>query len=234
VNLGLATCDPPAVFFDDGAFARGDDEIGGDCTLRYPLNNGYRSLWNGRYTSPDPLHLKSQLRFIGAQAYTYAAHRPQVNQDPDGREIDGGWDSALAFGLVTPEQVAGYQTAALTGAMLGLTAFGGLEAAAMALTPARAWLAARLAPLGAAFDRLGGSGCGPDTGRRTREAAEVFRRLERYHGIPESLSSDRLHAIKEALGRGGADNVLFDLTGNVFDPETGEWLGSLTQGGGKR
>jgi len=83
--MGLATCDPPAVYFDDGALARGDDEIGGDGTLRYPLNNGYRSLWNGRYTSPDPLHLQSQLRFIGAQAYTYAAHRPQVNQDADGR-----------------------------------------------------------------------------------------------------------------------------------------------------
>jgi len=51
------------------------------------INNGYRSLWNGRYTSPDPLHLHSQMQFIGAQAYTYAAHRPQVNQDPDGRFI---------------------------------------------------------------------------------------------------------------------------------------------------
>jgi len=34
-----------------------------------------------------------------------------------------------------------------------------------------------------------------------------------------------------AAGRGGAANVLFDLTGNVYDPDTGERLGSLTQVG---
>jgi len=51
------------------------------------FNNGYRSLWFGRYTSPDPLHLQTQLSHLGAQAYTYAANRPQVYQDPDGRNI---------------------------------------------------------------------------------------------------------------------------------------------------
>jgi hypothetical protein len=33
--------------------------------------------------------------------------------------------------------------------------------------------------------------------------------------------------------RGPADNVIFDMTGNVYDPVTKEWLGSLTQGGAK-
>jgi hypothetical protein len=44
----------------------------------------------------------------------------------------------------------------------------------------------------------------------------------------------RLHEIKAATGRGPADDVVFDLTGNVYDPGTGELLGSLTAGGAKR
>jgi len=73
----------------------------------------------------------------------------------------------------------------------------------------------------------------PTSARTTTEAAEIFRRLERFHGISEKLASQRLHAIKEAAGRGPSDNVLFDLTGNVYNPATREWLGSLTQGGAK-
>ena len=60
----------------------------------------------------------------------------------------------------------------------------------------------------------------------------IFGRLQKYHGISPEIASERLHAIKEAAGRGGAANVAFDLTGNVYDPDSGEWLGSLTQGGG--
>jgi hypothetical protein len=65
-------------------------------------------------------------------------------------------------------------------------------------------------------------------------AQEIFRRLERFHGIDPGLASDRLHAIKEKSGRGASDNVIFDLTGNVYNPDTLKWLGSLTEGGGKR
>ena len=63
------------------------------------------------------------------------------------------------------------------------------------------------------------------------ESSDVFKHLEKYNGIDPRLASDRLHEIKKASGRGGADNVIFDMTGNVYDPITKEWLGSLTQGG---
>jgi hypothetical protein len=63
---------------------------------------------------------------------------------------------------------------------------------------------------------------------------EIFGRLEEYHGIDPALASERLHAIKKKSGRGAGDNVIFDLTGNVFDPDTLEWLGSMTEGGSKR
>ncbi len=89
---GDVVCDPaPFVLIDDDAFARGGhvmddvDVLKATCTLRYPLNNGYRSVLNGMFTSPDPLHMQTQLQHPGAQAYTYAANRPQVYQDPDGR-----------------------------------------------------------------------------------------------------------------------------------------------------
>jgi hypothetical protein len=66
---------------------------------------------------------------------------------------------------------------------------------------------------------------------RTATIAEVYRRLRVYHGIEEYLASDRLHHLKDKEGRGAADPLLFDLTGNVYDPVTREWLGSLTEGG---
>lgn len=66
----------------------------------------------------------------------------------------------------------------------------------------------------------------------TNEQA-AFQHLEKYHGINPKLASERLHDIKRAAGRGPADNVAIDRTGNVFNPKSGEWLGSLTQGGAK-
>ncbi|MCP4303941.1 MAG: hypothetical protein GY788_03480, partial [bacterium] len=60
---------------------------------------------------------------------------------------------------------------------------------------------------------------------------EIARRLDVNHGIPRVTASERLHEIKAASGLGGADNVLFGPTGDVWDPVTGDWLGSLTAGG---
>jgi hypothetical protein len=59
-------------------------------------------------------------------------------------------------------------------------------------------------------------------------------RLERFHGIDQHLASERLHTMKSKLGYHPDDNVIFDLTGNVYDPRTLELLGSLTEGGAKQ
>ena len=74
----------------------------------------------------------------------------------------------------------------------------------------------------------------PENARRTTNPNEIFSRLEKFNGIDPKLASKRLHEIKAATGRGGADNVLFDLSGGVYDPKTLNWLGSLTEGGAKR
>lgn len=58
-------------------------------------------------------------------------------------------------------------------------------------------------------------------------------RLERFHGIRQTLASDRLHEIKSKLGYTADTNLVFDFTGNVYDPGTLEWVGSLTEGGAK-
>jgi hypothetical protein len=62
---------------------------------------------------------------------------------------------------------------------------------------------------------------------------EIYRRLELYHGIDPNLASKRLHEIKADAAYAADADLLFDMTGNVYDPDTLEWVGSLTMGGGK-
>lgn len=52
-----------------------------------PIANGWRYLIprTGTSTAPDPLHRMSAATFLGPQAYTYAAARPFMYVDPDGR-----------------------------------------------------------------------------------------------------------------------------------------------------
>ncbi len=69
--------------------------------------------------------------------------------------------------------------------------------------------------------------------RTTKEIEEVFNHLEKHHGVNRKLASERLHKIKQENGLGGADNVVLDYTGNVYNPKTLELLGSLTEGGAK-
>lgn len=70
----------------------------------------------------------------------------------------------------------------------------------------------------------------PANARTTIDPQEVYRRLERYNGIDPVKASDRLHEIKRSAGFGAADNVIFDLSGNVYD-QAGNLIGSLTVGG---
>jgi hypothetical protein len=69
---------------------------------------------------------------------------------------------------------------------------------------------------------------------------ELYRHLDRYHGIDPIDASECLHEIKAENGYGADDNVAFDRTGNVYapkgahDPDTREWLGSLTERGARR
>lgn len=83
------------------------------------------------------------------------------------------------------------------------------------------------------FDRVRRVNGLPKNARLSSNVDDVFARLSRNHGIDPKLASDRLHQIKPANGFGPADNVVFDMTGNVFNPSTGELMGSLTQGGAK-
>ena len=63
------------------------------------------------------------------------------------------------------------------------------------------------------------------------EAAAMH--IRRHCKISGEVASERLHKIKQRAGRGGADNVVFDFSGNVFTPE-GALIGSLTEGGAHR
>ncbi|RAL20363.1 hypothetical protein DL240_17430 [Lujinxingia litoralis] len=73
----------------------------------------------------------------------------------------------------------------------------------------------------------------PKNARLTDDVDDVFNRLEKHNGIDPNVASDRLHKIKNSDGFNGDDNVVFDLTGNVFNPSTGELMGTLTAGGAR-
>jgi len=68
----------------------------------------------------------------------------------------------------------------------------------------------------------------PNNARTTKNVDEIYKRLEKYHGIDPKEASERLHYIKRIARLGPADNVIFDLTGNVYK-QTGEWIGTLTK-----
>jgi hypothetical protein len=57
---------------------------------------------------------------------------------------------------------------------------------------------------------------------------DAFAHLEKYHGIPEHVSSNRLHVIKASSQLKAADDVVIGRTGDVYDAITGDLLGSLT------
>ena len=112
---------------------------------------------------------------------------------------------------------------------------GGVKVAATAASSGR-YLARLMSWFKGLFGRASakslGAAAARSNARTTTNAAEVFRRLERFHGIDPATASERLHQIKAATGRGPADNVIFDLTGNIYD-ELGNWIGSLTEGGAR-
>jgi hypothetical protein len=80
------------------------------------------------------------------------------------------------------------------------------------------------------LDRFGGGESevpgNPFTGANAQ--ADAFKHYERYHGLSETAASDRLHQIKKSAGLGGADNVIFGRTGDVYNARTGEHIGNLT------
>ena len=77
------------------------------------------------------------------------------------------------------------------------------------------------------------NGCHPDipghpfTGPNA--ANDAFAHLEQYHGVNPDDASERLHYLKGAAGLGGADDAVIGMTGDVYNPYTGEWVGTLTQ-----
>jgi hypothetical protein len=62
----------------------------------------------------------------------------------------------------------------------------------------------------------------------------VFRHLEKYHGIPEHVSSNRLHRMKEEMGLPANFQLLFHKTGNIYRADDRVYIGSLTLGGKTR
>ena len=62
----------------------------------------------------------------------------------------------------------------------------------------------------------------------TSNVEYAYRRLNEYQGITREVANTRLHNIKQNAELGGGDNVIFDSTGGVFSPQTGNKIGELS------
>ena len=71
-------------------------------------------------------------------------------------------------------------------------------------------------------------------GVKTWAPEEVYKNLQKNHGIEPWDASNRLHAIKEANGIPGNADVLITKSGTVYTPGSREYLGNLTTGGGTK
>ena len=69
----------------------------------------------------------------------------------------------------------------------------------------------------------------PFTGKTAPENA--YRHLEDVSGLDPHVASDRLHILKKKGNLGPADDGAIGRTGDVYNAETGELLGSLTDPG---
>lgn len=82
-------------------------------------------------------------------------------------------------------------------------------------------------PLGEALDR--GVDIRTQPGHQSHIHPDAVSNLNDNHGIDEQLASDRLHDLKDGI-EGNPDTAI-SLSGDVWDVRSGEFLGSLTQGG---
>lgn len=67
--------------------------------------------------------------------------------------------------------------------------------------------------------------------RGSNAPQRAFDHLEEFHGLDPHVASNRLHAIKQHFGIGAADDVVIGRTGDVYNAQTGDWLGTLTDSG---
>jgi RHS repeat-associated protein len=174
----------------------------------------------GRWTAKDPL------LFGGGDTnlYAYAGNDPVNFFDPSGLFVDAiidiGFIAYDVSNLVSPCGNTIGNWIALAADVVGL------------LLPIATGLGvATVAARGGGIATVRAANNLPRSARLTVDEVAVFQHLAQHHGIDPRLASSRLHSLKSATARGGADNVVFDFTGNVFSPENGELLGSLTQGG---
>jgi RHS repeat-associated protein len=181
----------------------------------------YRARWysptNSRFITEDPLAFESG----DINLYSYTSNSPTAYSDPTGELVFVPFLVACAQNIATDallDKLSGRKLD-LLGSALGCVP--GLGQANKVLR-----LAEKVSK------KIPGK---PFRGQAAPEKA--YDHLKKNHGVDPEVASNRLHRLKEQTGMGPTDNVAIGKTGDVYNAQTGERLGSLTDkslGGTKR
>jgi len=183
-----------------------------DGTGLYFYRGRYYSPQLQRFVSEDPIGLLG-----GVNLYAYVGNNPVSLTDPFGLKPNNPGDDPDGDDIV----------AALKDFVRSVKKFIRDTVIAGAATEPLAPILGGMGPAGRTVRTL------PSNARTFQKVKDAYKHLDDFHGIDSTLASERLHQIKAIEGLGPADNVLIDMTGNVYHSVTLEWLGSLTEGGAR-
>ena len=176
------------------------------------LNNGYRTLIPGVvgfYSSPDPLHMRTQMSHLGPAVYAYAANRPFVYQDPDGRYFESAIDfAAIGIGVAAIQEnvAAGYYGAAFVD-FAGIIIDGAMLAVPVGTVGAGIWIN---------LIRRGGDEVCAVATKVVAQDLSMLKRLSKSEAKSLEAAGHHPHEIKEGFGKMSLFDLFKDAAGNVF------------------
>jgi RHS repeat-associated protein len=148
--------------------------------------------------------------------YTYALDNPVNYADPSGLEAIP-LPAPVAGGCAAAPEVCGAAAVGGVDVWLGIKVFNSV-AGSEAGDEGEAELHAKEAERESECGKI-------PTGSKPPRAA--YRDLEQETGLSRGELSDALHSIKDHAGLSGDANTRIDSEGNVYNEETGEWIGNI-------
>jgi len=222
-----------------------------DNTGLYYFDARYYDAGIGRWLTPDPLAGK----YPGLSPYNYCAGNPLRFVDPDGQTPDDPDDMVANFENWLSEKFIAIGDGLLEGwnkftsftdkiglkpltttaeQMANQAVYGKVDGSEIRDAAFDLGVNVAFAGVGGILDDVAKVSLKlPKAAKVLNKFDDVAKHLKKYNGIDPKLASKRLHQIKKANNLGGADNVIFTKSGDIYSQKTKELIGSLTEGGAK-